>query len=138
MHPAPRHALLIGAASLAICAGSSIAATPVKVTLLDNAIELDKPSVKAGKVTFHVTNAPANKMVHELVVIRTDLAEDKLPMKGNVVDEHKLKNLGEAHDMKPGRSRTLSLRLKPGHYVLICNQPQHYTQGMHTTLTVER
>ena len=79
-----------------------------------------------------------NKMVHELVVIKTDLADDKLPLKGNVVDESKLKNLGEAHDMKPGKSRKLSLKLKPGHYVLICNQPQHYSQGMHVAFTVER
>jgi len=139
MHPALRKALLIGGASLAIGSSASFAATtPVKVSLLDNAIQLDKASVKAGKVTFHVTNQAGSKMVHEMVVIKTDLAEDKLPLKGNVVDESKLKNLGEAHDMKPGKSRKLSLKLKPGHYVLICNQPQHYSQGMHVAFTVER
>ena len=36
----------------------------------------------------------------------------------------------------PGQTRTLTLKLTPGHYVLLCNLPAHYKAGQHADFTV--
>ena len=56
--------------------------------------------------------------------------------KDDRVDEAKIKDLGEAPDLRPGEKKTLQLTLKPGNYLLICNQPDHYKTGMGTSLVV--
>ena len=33
--------------------------------------------------------------------------------------------------MRPGATKTITIDLKPGHYVLFCNLPGHYAAGMH-------
>jgi len=38
--------------------------------------------------------------------------------------------------MQAGAGKALRLKLKPGHYALICNIPNHYSAGMHTDFTV--
>jgi uncharacterized cupredoxin-like copper-binding protein len=108
------------------------------VKLLSNAIQLDTSSVKAGTLTFEVTNAADNNMKHEMVVLKTDLAADQLPVKSGQVPESSFKKMGEAEDVAPGKSNRLTLKLPPGHYVLICNKAGHYSQGMHAALTVTR
>jgi uncharacterized cupredoxin-like copper-binding protein len=102
----------------------------------DFSITLDPSSTASGKVTFNIDNQGATK--HELVVIKTDLAPDQLPIKSDEpeVDEDKLDGIGEKEDIDPGSSATLSLNLEPGKYVVICNLPGHYKLGMHTALTV--
>ncbi|MBI3898709.1 MAG: cupredoxin domain-containing protein [Gammaproteobacteria bacterium] len=107
----------------------------IKVTLLDNAIQLDTNTVKAGKVTFEVTNASTTKVLHEMVVLKTSVAEDKLPVKNDRVPERKFKSMGEVSDLATDKSQKLTAKLAAGHYVLICNNPGHYQMGMHTTLT---
>lgn len=129
-------AITIVLASVSFSTLAASKAQVIKVTLTDTAVTLDVAQVKPGKVTFEVTNSKDSKADHEMVVLRTDLAQDKLPVKGAEVEEGKLKNLGEAHDMKPGVVKRLSLKLGAGHYVLICNIPGHYAMGMHTSLTV--
>jgi uncharacterized cupredoxin-like copper-binding protein len=110
----------------------------IQVRLLSNAIQLDTSSVTAGTLTFEVTNAADNNMKHELVVLKTDLAADRLPVKNEQVLECRFKKMGEAEDVAPGASKRLTLKLSPGHYVLICNKAGHYSQGMHTALLVTR
>ena len=39
-------------------------------------------------------------------------------------------------DIAPGDTPELELSLDAGHYVLICNLPGHYTQGMHSEFEV--
>lgn len=139
-----RLAVLAGAVALTAAATTaSFAATlPIHVTL-DNkpsgeqVLLLDKKSVKAGKVTFDVSNISKNEL-HEFLVVKTKLAADKLPMNadGTRVDEAKLKNIQELGDVEPGKSGTISLNLTPGHYVLFCNQPGHYAGGMEGNFTV--
>ena len=108
----------------------------IKVSLTDTTIKLETQTVKPGKVLFDVTNSADSKMVHEMVVLNTGQDDSKLPVKGARVEEGKFKNMGEAHDMKPGVEKKLALKLKAGHYDLICNIPGHYTMGMHTSLQV--
>ena len=128
--------LLAFASGFALAAPAVMAAT-INATLRDDAIQLDNSSVAAGKVTFTVTNSSA-KLVHELVVLQPDMAEDKLPVKASgKVDEAKLKNKGEIENIAPGKSKKVTLKLAPGKYVLVCNMPGHYQMGMHTAFTVE-
>jgi len=47
-----------------------------------------------------------------------------------------VRRLGEIPDLAPGKTGTLTVDLKPGSYVLFCNQPGHYHDGMSTVLTV--
>ena len=58
-----------------------------------------------------------------------DAKEDK-------VVEESIHSLGEVSEIKPGGHGTLALQLKPGSYLLLCNQPGHYHAGMYSTLAV--
>jgi uncharacterized cupredoxin-like copper-binding protein len=64
------------------------------------------------------------------------LAADKLPVKKGQVPESQFKKMGEVEDIDSGKNKRLTLKLAPGHYVLICNQPGHYSMGLHTSLVV--
>jgi uncharacterized cupredoxin-like copper-binding protein len=48
----------------------------------------------------------------------------------NRVDEDKAGDKGEVSELDPGTSGTLTVALKPGKYVLICNVPGHFDSGM--------
>jgi uncharacterized cupredoxin-like copper-binding protein len=45
-------------------------------------------------------------------------------------------NVGEIPNLPAGATKTLSLRLEPGHYAFICNLPGHYLAGQHADFTV--
>jgi uncharacterized cupredoxin-like copper-binding protein len=104
---------------------------PVDVSLSEWKIAPSTPTVKAGKVTFDVKNAGA--VPHEMVVIKTDKPAGGLGSGSRVSEKG---SVGEVSDVAPGASGTKTLKLKPGKYVLICNLPGHYMQGMHTAFTV--
>ena len=119
------------------CGGSAESGGPSKVTLTlgDFTIQASPASVPAGKITFTAKNV--GKIDHEVAVIKTDLAHDKLPPRAN--DPKKVAedgNLGEIEDIAPGASKDLTLDLKPGKYVLICNVESHYASGMHIPFEV--
>lgn len=131
-----------------VCAATASAATVVKVSLQDPStgprvtamhIALDRDSVPAGRVTFRATNESKDQ-VHELIVVRTDSAQASLPYdeKKAEVIEKRIHHLGEVSDLKPGRSGSLTLSLRPGSYLLICNEPGHYKAGMSTPFTVTK
>lgn len=103
----------------------------------DMMIKADPQTVKAGPVTFEVSN-DSKDLVHEMIVVAVDKPDAPLPYdkKDQRVIESKIKDLGEASDLNPGEKKTLKLTLKPGHYELICNQPNHYISGMRTNLSV--
>ena len=64
-----------GLAALALFAMTSIArAETIQVSLVDDAIKIDQPSVKAGKITFQVTNDSATE-VHEMIVMAKPMGE---------------------------------------------------------------
>jgi uncharacterized cupredoxin-like copper-binding protein len=125
------------ASGLVLAVPGAMAAT-INTTLHDNAIQLDSNTVVAGKVTFVITNA-SGKLVHELVVLKTDLAVDQLPVNlDGKVDEAKLNNKGEVENIAPGKTKRLTLKLSPGKYVIVCNIPDHYKMGMRAGLTVKK
>jgi uncharacterized cupredoxin-like copper-binding protein len=108
----------------------------VSATLADFSITLDPNSAPAGEVTFDVTNDA--EQTHEFVVFQTDLAADQLPTdeNGDVDEEGEGVTLvDEIEDIEGGSSESLSVNLDAGSYVLICNLPGHYQQGMHTSFS---
>jgi uncharacterized cupredoxin-like copper-binding protein len=109
----------------------------VGATEKDFAITLDSSSANAGSVTFNIENQGPS--THEFVVFKTKLAQDQLPTgnDGTVDEEAKgLDHVDEVEDIAAGSSQTLTTNLDPGSYVVICNLPGHYAQGMHAELTV--
>jgi uncharacterized cupredoxin-like copper-binding protein len=112
---------------------------PVSAELYDFGIRLSPQTITAGEVAFTVRNVSKNN-VHEMIVAATALAPDQLPYQAqsNRVEEKKLRSLGEVSDLRPGTSGHLTLRMKPGTYVLFCNEPGHYKAGMVTVFTVTR
>ena len=137
-------AVLAVAMMIAVAASASSApaqthatAATVKVTLGTAA----KPfalipsvrSVKAGKVTFVVSNM--SQITHEFLVLRTDRAAAKLPMTGNQASEAGL--LKEIKEIKAGQTKRLTLTLKAGHHVLLCNLAGHYKAGQRADFNVK-
>lgn len=101
-------------------------------------IVLDQRTIKPGRVTLRAENKSKN-LVHEVIIGRDDGLQE-LPMDaGHIrVIESRVQRLGEIADLPPGKSGSLTLNLKPGTYVLFCNQPGHYQDGMFAKLTVAR
>lgn len=137
----------IGAVAVAIaagCSGSAVrtptavvpaAAGTINANLTDMKIGLDHSTIGAGSITFAVKNSGA--VAHELVLIRTDVAQDKIAADpaeaGKVVETG---NIGETGDMDVGGTKSFTVTLPAGHYVLICNEVGHYASGMHVAFTV--
>ncbi len=101
-------------------------------------IVLDHDTVKPGRVALHAENQ-SKSLVHEVLIAR-DPGKAELPFnaKSDRVIESRAHSLGEISDLAPGKTGTLTLNLKAGHYVLFCNQPGHYKDGMMARLTVAR
>jgi uncharacterized cupredoxin-like copper-binding protein len=101
-------------------------------------IDINVKTVKAGKITFQVTNS-GKEMQHEMLVAPIKDENAVLPYKESEsrVDEEATGDLGEVSELDPGKSGSLTVDMKPGLYILYCNIPGHYAWGMWTTLKVE-
>jgi len=101
-------------------------------------ITLSTDHVKPGRVQFQVTNVSTDED-HELLLVKTDVAPADFPMdaSGTRVDEDKFKGLKELGDVHPLKSRNTTLPLKPGKYVLFCNEQGHFGAGMYIAFMVE-
>jgi uncharacterized cupredoxin-like copper-binding protein len=131
-----RWMVMPAAIALALTVGSCGGGGGIGATLVDFSITLDESSAAAGDVTFDVTNDA--EQPHEFVVFKTDLAEDALPTDdAGDVDEtgEGVELVDEIEDIAPGDTPSLTVTLDAGSYVIICNLPGHYKQGMHTTFT---
>jgi len=128
-------ALAAALAVMSACGGApeSTEQPTLSVELTDFAVKADPGTVKAGHNVFAIRNRAS--MMHELVVIRTDLAPNALSIDGGKAKEEG--SVGSVANISAGVSRKLVLELPAGHYVLICNVPGHYQLGMRAALTVE-
>jgi uncharacterized cupredoxin-like copper-binding protein len=111
--------------------------TPVNVLLDDFKVRRDAVIVPAGTVSLSIRNQ--GPTTHELIVVRTDRAPDKLPLQddGLTVDEEApgIKLLDEAEGLDIDDRQTMVLDLAAGNYVMYCNLEGHYLGGMHAELT---
>jgi uncharacterized cupredoxin-like copper-binding protein len=90
-------------------------------------------SVKAGptKITFKNEGTK----VHEVVVLKTDTPAGGLKVGANhEVSEDA--SVGEDSETDPGKTKSTTINLKPGSYVLVCNIERHYQKGMYAPFTV--
>ena len=112
--------------------------TPVNVRIEDFKVRQDAAVVPAGTVSFRILNQ--GPTTHELIVVRTDRAPDKLPLQddGLTVDEEApgIDLLDEAGGLDIDDRQTLVLDLAAGHYVMYCNLEGHYLGGMYAALMV--
>ena len=118
----------LGAGGLALASQKS----SVSVTEKEFKITPSVSKAKAGSVTFTVKNI--GHLSHEFLVLETSTPASKLKTKGAVAVVTGLQ--GKIASFKPGKTKTLTLTLKPGHYVLICNIPGHYQAGQRADFTV--
>ena len=101
-------------------------------------IELDSYTHVAGEMTFNLTNS--GSMPHEFLVVRSgktaaQLLADVDPATARI-DEELINVIDEQPEYAPGVPGLLTITLKPGHYVVMCNIAGHYQQGMYADFTV--
>ena len=125
-------ALTVGLGAAGATPGRSQAPSKVGVVLSEWKLVPSATTLRAGKVTFRVKNDGA--IEHEFVVLRTDSHHHALKVKKAVAVE--TGKLGKIPKIVPGQERSLTLSLKPGKYVLICNLLGHYKAGQYAALRV--
>ena len=143
MNPRSSYVLipLVGALWLSLTVAATAASPQVVNAELWNkndgsqGVTLSTDHVKPGKVEFKVKNVSGDED-HELLLVKAD-SIDKLPMdsSGERVDEDKLQGLKELGDVHPGKTRNTTVTLKPGNYVLFCNEAGHFKAGMYAKFT---
>ena len=87
-----------------------------------------------GDITFAIANQGPS--VHEFVIIKSDSEPGQLPVENGLVPEDQVDVVDEAEDIAPGTNATLTVNLDTGSYILVCNLPSHYEQGMHAAFIV--
>jgi len=133
--------LVVGTALVALAAcggGGGSSGGKVDVALKDYDMILSTSSVSAGTVEFAISNGGG--FVHEMLVVRTDLAIDKLPKTADGrFDETSpaVKVVASVKDVPAGGTASLTKKLANGSYFLICNLPaepgdtmSHFQHGM--------
>jgi len=90
-------------------------------------------TVKSGPTVIAFKNVGTK--VHEVVVLKTDTPANQLKVGAdNTVSE--ATSVGEDSETNVGKSKTTTINLAPGNYVLVCNIAGHYKKGMYTAFTV--
>jgi uncharacterized cupredoxin-like copper-binding protein len=118
--------------------GSGAAASPtsdqgIVTTLTDFDIKPAEAEAPAGEISFDLENDGPSE--HTFFLVKTDLAEDALPVVDHVVDLGSLDVLAEAGELVFGRETSLTADLSAGTYVMFCDLPGHYESDMHAAFT---
>jgi len=134
----PASSLLIaGLALLASACGGGDGAAEVRVWLREWTVDPSRDEAAAGKVKLVAENQGTRP--HELVVIKSDLPPDGLPLVDGKVNEDKVNISGEIEPFAAGATVEATFELSPGKYLLICNIVElvpgaplqsHYQNGM--------
>jgi hypothetical protein len=126
---------------LAGCGGDGV--KEVKASLKEWSITPEVSQIESGKVRFVVANDGSEP--HELVIIRSDLSPDALPVVDGKVDEERVDIINEIEPFAAGTTERKTVDLKAGKYVLICNIVErvpgesvesHYEKGMRAAFLV--
>jgi uncharacterized cupredoxin-like copper-binding protein len=107
---------------------ATTAGADVNVSLGDMWVKADKTTVKAGEVSFAVTNEGAT--THGLAIAPTPIKQS-----GGMLDAAAL--VGAGDELGAGANGNVTADLKPGSYELVCFLPGHYAAGQKLPFTVE-
>ncbi len=126
------------AVGIAYAVRSTGPAGDVQATVVEYRITMPT-TLATGKHEIGLTND--GTIGHELVLFKTDLPADALPLSadGDVNEEApQLTNVGDSGDaLAAGGTKSFTTsKLSPGHYVAVCNLPGHYELGMQLNVTV--
>ena len=112
---------------------------PLEIKMGDYFFDPKDATVEAGSVTIGAPNE--GKVMHELMLLKTNTDPAKLPTGPDGGVEEKLHEAaeenGEIDDVLPGETKSRTFDLTPGKWVMFCNVPGHYAQGMYGSLTVK-
>ena len=130
---------------LAVSQAPVFAQTTVNVMLQEWRMMSDKSRIPAGKVKFSVQNR--GQETHEIVLLKTNLAYDSIPLQssGGIDENNAGVLIDELEDISSKTGKSMTVMLKPGNYVLLCNmvemeqgqKEEHYAMGMRVPLIVE-
>jgi hypothetical protein len=139
-------AMVVGIAAIGTTPSLAANAKPPKqkLTLTEYQITPALQYIAKGKSNFLAQNTGTVK--HEVVIVRgTD--PSALPTKpdGSVDEDQipKSNKVGETGDVKAGKTKSKTLKLGTGSYILFCNivdtepdgsQVSHFAKGMYTTI----
>jgi uncharacterized cupredoxin-like copper-binding protein len=110
--------------------GSKQAAAEATARVTERDFRISAPGrLPAGQVKLAVTNRGPD--AHELILVRETGRHLTLRPDGLTVNEDKIENQ-EAGGLEPAdpTTRDLTVDLKPGAYVMLCNMSGHYMAGM--------
>jgi nitrite reductase (NO-forming) len=100
----------------------------VGVELGDMWVKASQTTVKAGEVSFAVKNSGAT--MHGLAIAKAPVNLD-----GGALDDSTF--LATGKHLSAGGSETITAKLAPGKYELICHVPGHYMAGQKLPFTVQ-
>jgi uncharacterized cupredoxin-like copper-binding protein len=125
------------AAALLACGGSDgdTERTEVGVSLKEWSVSPSQTEARPGTVTFEVRNE--GSMPHQLVVIKSDLPPEMLPVANGDIATSQVRILESIDPIGSGATAEVRFEATAGKYVLVCNVPGHYQQGMTTSFLIE-
>lgn len=122
-------ALVLGA-----CAPVSSGDQQIAIDLVDFGITAQPDVASSGRTDLAIVNDGA--IVHEVEIFGGVEAGQTLTVSNSVANTTDLDLIDEVEDILPSSTSTLVVDLEPGTYLVICNLPGHYGQGMAAYLTV--
>jgi uncharacterized cupredoxin-like copper-binding protein len=127
--------VVVAAILLGACSPVSSGGEVVQVRMVDFGITTDPSTVAPGAIDLAIVND--GDLVHEVEVFGGVDDEQPLDVSDSIADTRGLDLIDEVEDVLPSSTARLALDLPPGTYLVICNLPGHYEQGMSTYLTVD-
>jgi hypothetical protein len=116
----------------------------VEVSLTEWSIGVSPEVVRAGRVRLNAVNEGSRP--HELVVLKSDLSPDLLPIQDDRVILEQLNVIAKSDPFAAKEKLEVSLDISPGKYLLICSMREtpagglllsHYQEGMAASLLIE-
>jgi uncharacterized cupredoxin-like copper-binding protein len=127
---------LAGVLAMAVVAcGGDKRSTAVGVALDEWSVTPTVAEAREGTVRFEVRND--GTMAHQLIVLKSDLPPEMLPVANGAIAMAQVRVLESIDPIAPGATGEVRFEATPGKYVLVCNVPGHYQQGMAASFLVE-
>jgi hypothetical protein len=142
MRAAPVLAAAAATLLFAGCRGDSD--RDVNVSMEEWAIIVSPETVSAGRIRLSAVNRGSRP--HELVLLRSDLSPELLPLQDGRVVLEQLNVVAKSDPFAAKEKLEASIDISPGKYLLICSQEEvpwggpllsHYQEGMAASFLVQ-